>query len=171
MKISYEWCMPDKWTFRMKPIKSFIEKELFKHKKILIPFAGMTRWKNHSRIIYIDIEENRPKPYILGDCKEIMLGMIEHKQKYDLIISDPPFTYFQTINTYNNQKMQDITYCKNLYNRLLKPGGIIIHCGFNSSGMGIKRGYNKLELLIVNCGGSHNDYLILKEKKMIKTLI
>jgi len=162
MRMFYAWAMPDKCTFNIKPIKEFILKEIVRHKRILIPFAGWTRFHKPG-ITYIDIESNRPKPYIQGDCLEI-LGKI--KQKYDLIILDPPFTYFQAVRTYHNKKLQEISIIKNLCDRLLKPRGVIIHCGYNTTGMGKKRGYKKTDLLIVNTGGSHNDFLILKERKI-----
>lgn len=170
MKMSYAWAMPNKWTFQMKPIKEFVEKEIFKHKQILIPFAGQQRWEAHTGITYIDIEADRPFPYLHGDCREVMKGLVQSGMKYDCIISDPPFSFFQAVHSYGNEKLQDITYCKRLYDKLLKPGGIIIHCGFNSTGMGLKMRYKKIELLVVNCGGSHNDFLILKERKMQQTL-
>jgi len=165
VKIIYEWSMPNKETFQMKPIFDFIMKEMVKHDTILIPFAGWKRF-NRKGITYIDILPNLPKPYILGDNKIVMQNLIKKRKKYSLIISDPPYSLFQAVHTYNNQKMQDISYIRNLYNDLIQEGGIIISCGFNSTGMSKKRGFEKKEILIVNCGGSHNDFLILKEKKI-----
>jgi len=170
MKLTWQWAMPNKWTFQMKPILAFVEKELFKHTSVLIPFGGMKRWPQHPGMTYIDIEEGRPKPYLLEDCRDVMQELTKQGKKYSLIISDPPFSMFQAVHSYGNTKMQDITYVRQLYDQLLLPGGIIIHCGFNSTGMGITRGYQKQELLVVNCGGSHNDFLILKEKKMQSSL-
>jgi len=168
MNFQYEWCMPNKWTFDMKPILAFIESELFKHKKVLIPFAGKKRWIAHSGITYIDIEDDRPQPYLLGDCLEILPTL---KDKYSLIILDPPFSFFQAVHSYNNIKMQDITRVKQLCDKLLTTNGVMIHCGFNSTGMGKKYGYIKKDLLLVNTGGSHNDFIILKEVKKQKTLV
>ena len=165
----YKWSMPNKWTFKMKPVDKFISSEILNAKKILIPFAGETRFSNAHDITYIDIEEDRPKPYILGDCRDVMEDLIKQKKKYNLIILDPPFTFFQAVRTYNNQKMQDISYIRNLTDKLLFKGGIVISCGFNSTGMNSKkynRKYEKIKLLLVNHGGSHNDTIILKERKL-----
>ena len=167
MNFTYKWCMPDKWTFNMKPVLTFIERELFKHKKVLIPFAGMKRWVTHTGITYIDIEADRPEPCIVGDCLDILPMLTE---KYDLIILDPPFSFFQAVHSYQNVKMQDITRIKQLCDGLLTTNGVMIHCGFNSTGMGKKYGYVKEKLLLVNTGGSHNDFIILQERKKQKTL-
>jgi hypothetical protein len=173
MKIQYRWSMPDKQTFNMKPVREFILKEIVKHNQILIPFAGWTRFrfKPQIKITYIDIKPDLPKPYFLGDCIDIMKNLIKQGKKYSLILSDPPFSMYQAVHTYNNKKMQDITHIRNLYNQLLLVGGIIISCGYNTTGMSTKRGFEKTELLIVNCGGSHNDFLILKEKQIQRRLI
>ena len=160
MKMSYAWSIPNKWTFQMKPILNFITPHIYRAKNILVPFAGEFRF-NHSDVTYIDLHKY-PR-VIQGDAREILPTL---KDKYDLIISDPPYTFFQAVHSYGNKKLQDITFMKQHYDRLLVPGGKIIHCGFNSTGMGKKRNYKKLHLLVVACGGSHNDYLILLEQKI-----
>ena len=98
-----------------------------------------------------------------------MQDLINQGKKYDLIILDPPFTYFQAVHMYDNKKMQDITYIKNLTDKLLTNDGIVIICGFNSTGMNSKkynRNYEKLELLLLNHGGSHNDTIIIKTRRV-----
>lgn len=172
MKMSYAWSMPDKQTFRMKPIKIFIQKEMLNHlhENILVPFAGWFRF-NGKGITYIDILKDLPKPYILGDCMDIMWNFIKKGRKFSLIISDPPYSMYQAVRTYGNLRMQDITRVRNLYSQLLSDNGVVISCGYNSTGMSKKRGFKKTKLLVVNCGGSHNDFLILKEKKIQTTLM
>jgi hypothetical protein len=164
MNLSRTFCMPNKWTFEMKPIHDLLVKYIFKARKVLIPFAGMTRFSglNLPEITYIDIDTTRPQPCLYGDCLEVMATL---KSKYDLIISDPPFCFFQAVHTYHNQKLQDISYAKELYEKLLTPNGMIIHFGFNSTGMGETRGYEKKEILLVNQGGSHSDLIITIEQR------
>ena len=163
--------MPNHWTFRMKPIKRFIEKELWKAKTVLIPFAGEVRYQQHPNIIYIDIEPGLPLPYTQGDSFQVLPQFVQEQKKFDLILSDPPYTSFQAIHTYHNEQLQDITFLKECYDKLLVPNGVIIHFGFNSSGMGKSRYYKKEELLVVNLGGSHNDIIVLKERKTQTTLV
>jgi hypothetical protein len=63
--------------------------------------------------------------------------------------------------------MQDITRCKELYDQLLTKDGKVLHFGFNSTGMGINRSYIKEKLWLINSGGSHNDLIVLLEKRNI----
>ena len=170
MKMYYEFSFPSQWTFEMKPIRDFIEKELWKHTNILIPFAGITRFQSKGllkqiNIIYCDIDPTVPKPCLIGNCIDYMNDWIKEGKHFDLIISDPPFTFHQAVHTYGNEKLQDITYCRKCYTQLLTDNGILIECGFNSNGMAKDFGFEKLELLVCAVGQSHNDYLIIKEKK------
>ena len=173
MKLLYHWSMPNKETFKMTPIRVFIETEMLKHfeEEILIPFAGWFRFPNLHKITYIDIMPNLPQPYIRGDCINVLPDLIDKGRLFSLIILDPPYTMFQAVHMYNNKRMQDITHVRELCLKLLKPGGVVISCGYNSTGMSKKRGFKKEELLIVNCGGSHNDFLVLKEKHIVRPIL
>ena len=51
--------------------------------------------------------------------------------------------------------------------RILKIGGICMCFGWNSSGVGNRRGFDILEILLVAHGGSHNDTIVTVEKKTI----
>lgn len=170
-KFQYEWAMGNIWTFEITCIATLLAQEVWSHKHILVPFAGMTRWHKHPDITYIDLDATRPDPKIVGDALEILPQLVAQGKKYDLIISDPPFSFHQAVHSYGNEKLQDITYIKRMYDQLLVPGGVIIHFGFNSTGMGMMRQYKKEKLMIVALGGSHNDILVLKERKMKQTLM
>lgn len=169
MKIEYAFSMPNKWTFKMKPIWDYVLTVILKHTNILFPFAGFMRFAQipTKNFTYIDISTDLPKPYIQGDIFDVLPELIKKQQKYDLIISDPPYSFFQSLHSYavNTKVIQQITQLKQLYNQLLENNGEIIHCGYNTTGMSKKHGYEKTNLLIVNCGGSHNDFLVLTEQK------
>jgi hypothetical protein len=49
--------------------------------------------------------------------------------------------------------------------RILKPGGVCISFGWNSNGVGKKRGFDCIEILLVPHGGSHNDTMVIVEIK------
>lgn len=51
--------------------------------------------------------------------------------------------------------------------RIVKPGGIVITCGWNSGGIGKKHGFEIQEILLVPHGGWHNDTIVTVEKKAI----
>jgi len=168
MLFEYLWCMPNQWTFQIPEVQAILNRLIHKHKRILIPFAGMFRFPNSltpKDITYIDIDTTRPQPCLYGDCLEVMAQRLEGN--YDLIISDPPFCFYQAIHTYGNSKMQDISKCKELYDQLLTSNGQILHFGFNSTGMGQNRGYIKEKIWLLNHGGSHSDTIILLESKTL----
>jgi len=59
-----------------------------------------------------------------------------------------------------------VSDCKNEVARILKPNGIVIICGWNTNGIGLKRGFKMLEILAVPHGGSKNDTLCTVERKL-----
>jgi hypothetical protein len=165
LKIEWVWAMANKWTFEITFVYDLLQQYLKVATNVLVPFAGETRF-SHKQCTYIDIEDGRPPPYIKGDSLEVLPTLVKDKKKYDLIISDPPFSMFQAVHTYGNKRLQDITYIKQNYVLLCRPGGRIIHFGFNSTGMGHNRGFLRERLIIMNFGGSHNDMEILIEKRI-----
>jgi hypothetical protein len=156
--------MPSLWTFDLKPVKRLLKRYIYNAKSVLVPFAGKYRFDRNG-VDYIDIMPDLPKPYIQGDCVDVMKDMAEKGNKYDLAVVDPPYTCFQAVRSYGNEKLQDITVIRNTIDKILKDDAITIFFGYNSTGMGNKRGYKKLEILLVNLGGSHNDIIVTVEQK------
>lgn len=50
--------------------------------------------------------------------------------------------------------------------RILKPGGLCLSFGWNTNGVGKKRGFEIIEILVVAHGGSKNDTLCTVERKI-----
>lgn len=53
---------------------------------------------------------------------------------------------------------------------IIAPGGIVLSFGWQSAGMGKGRGYEMIEIALINHGGGHNDTICLAERKMEKLL-
>ena len=49
--------------------------------------------------------------------------------------------------------------------RIVKHGGVVITCGWNSGGIGKKYGFEIVEILMVAHGGWHNDTIVTVEVK------
>ena len=49
--------------------------------------------------------------------------------------------------------------------RIIKPGGKTITFAWNSSGIGMKRGFIQTRILLVSHGGDHNDTICTVEVK------
>jgi hypothetical protein len=56
--------------------------------------------------------------------------------------------------------------CKREVARIVRPGGLVVCCGWRSGGMGKSNGMELLEVLLVPHGGDHNDTIVTVEKKL-----
>lgn len=50
--------------------------------------------------------------------------------------------------------------------RVMQPGGIVLSFGWQSVGMGKGRGYETIEIALINHGGAHNDTVCMAERKI-----
>jgi predicted methyltransferase len=107
--------------------------------------------------------------------------MLAHEflQRYDDksidgILYDPPYSVRQVKEVYNGIGLQVTqqdtqtwfyTKIKNEIQRVMKPGGKIISFGWNSGGMGKKRGFEISRILLVPHGGVRNDTIVTVETK------
>jgi len=165
MKIEYWFEMPNKWTFKQKKLRSFILKFIKENDIVLIPFAGIYRFENmkNCKFIYNDLN---PEIKANFNVEAYKLKYFFKKEKFDVIITDPPYTHYQSLTEYNGHKIQCITRWRKTANYLLKKGGIYIELGYNSTGLR-KEIADKIALGICCLGGSHNDILILVQRKKV----
>lgn len=164
VEIVRKWTMPNKWTFKMKPIYQFVSNVVENEsvESIYIPYAGYTRFETSKKIVYVDITEGLPPPYILGDAVEETKKLIIDGFSPDLVILDPPYSHYQVKRTY---KGRDRTYISLVKDLVMEMGPrYVVTCAFNSNGMGKSRGYVKRKILLVACGGNHNDYITMLEE-------
>lgn len=152
--------MPRKWTFQMPKLRSWVEGRL--EGAVLNLFGGVTVLSGGEYIVHNEINpdlhaDTRLDAYDLAQWQD-------HKSSFDTVVFDPPYTAFQAVKTYGVKKAQLVSHARDVVEYVLRPGGRVISLGFNSTGMSDSRGYSKEALLLVNCGGSHNDYIILSER-------
>jgi len=93
----------------------------------------------------------------------------------DLVFYDPPYSLRQVSECYKNvgldvtsETTQSSWRTKHINEiaRIVKPNGIVMCFGWNSSGIGKKRGFELIEILLVAHGGSHNDTICTVERKL-----
>ncbi len=94
----------------------------------------------------------------------------------DLGVFDPPYSPRQMSECYKKVGLEvGMAGTQNgaLYKRvrdaldpLIQQGGIVLSFGWNSAGMGEKRGYEIVEILLVAHGGGHNDTICIAERKL-----
>ena len=167
LNITRVWCMPNKNTFEIKPIRELIKKYITKG-IIIDPFAN----KNKIANITNDLDEQYDTNYHL-DATDFL--KIFKENSVDVILYDPPYSPRQVSECYKklgksvNMQTTQASYWSNHkkeIGRILKPNGIVITCGWNSGGIGKKYGMEIQEILLVPHGGWHNDTIITVERKL-----
>ena len=167
MKINRVWAMPNKWTFTIKPIKELINYYAKSGDGWVDPFAG-----KYSRAeITNDLNPKLRTTY--------HLDAIEFLNRLDGFYNggfyDPPYSLRQIMECYDKIGLtidkkyattKFYTGVKELLSKLIKKDGIVISCGWNSIGMGKKRGFKLLEVLLVCHGRLHNDTIVTVERKL-----
>lgn len=94
----------------------------------------------------------------------------------DVAIFDPPYSPRQISELYKSVGLEvDMKTTQNaaLYKRvrdaldeIIPVGGVVLSYGWNSNGMGLKRGYAVEDILMVRHGGGHNDTICMAEQKL-----
>jgi len=171
MNIQRKWAMPNHNTFSIPPIGEFVEKYLSQSKRSIDPFARNFQ----GATITNDLNPNTSAEY--HESAEVFLASFIEREPFDLAIFDPPYSLRQVKEMYDKMGVKKLTMAethkvgrwieeKNIIDKILKPGGFVLHFGWHSNGMGKKRNYEIEEILIVAHGSAHNDTICMAEKKL-----
>lgn len=162
------WAMPNKYTFKVRPLLDIVLKYRQLGDTWVDPFAGF-----HSPAeITNDLNPNCPTSFHLEALD--FLQMVE--PFVDGIIFDPPYSLTQVSRSYQDiglvfhgkeKRTGGFPKVRDRIAAILKPGGIVCSYGWNTVGMGLKRGFEPLEYLIVSHGGNRNDTLVTIEQKHV----
>ncbi len=167
MEINRIWAMPNSNTFKIKPIKEFVERYIEGATVIVDPFANNCKYGT----ITNDLNPDYNTDYHMDALD--FLKQIE-TESVDVVLYDPPFSLRQVVECYKNfgvtvtKEMTQSTWrSKHLdeIQRILKPGGIALCFGWNSNGVGKTRDFEMTEVLLVPHGGSRNDTICTAEVK------
>ena len=166
MIFSTKWAMPNRWTFQIGPIADFVKRWIAGASVIVDPFSGTSEFATHGNDLArggIDAELY---------CDELLdAGVIS-----DVVIFDPPYSPRQISECYKsvgrNVTTND-TQNGALYARvrkkllpLLKPDGVALSFGWQSSGFG--RQLKTEEILLVQHGGAHNDTICVAQRNTLE---
>lgn len=172
MKFSRTWAMPNRSTFSIPPIREFVQRWInpdYKQPTIVVdPFYG-------SNLFTVDCS-NDLNPNIKADfhldAEEFLRN---HAPMFDVLLFDPPYSPRQISECYKNIGLpvtMQTTQNAVLYSRVREvaltkanPNSVVLSFGWNSVGMGKKRGFEIGEILLVCHGGAHNDTICLAERK------
>tara|TARA_R100001460_G_scaffold35348_1_gene68060 strand:+ start:580 stop:1092 length:513 start_codon:yes stop_codon:yes gene_type:complete len=168
MKINRVWAMPNKNTFKIKPIHELIEKYMDSNKIWIDPFARTNQFK----CITNDLNTNFNTDYNLESLD--FLNMFESNY-VDGVLFDPPYSPRQMKESYQSiglkmtqEQTQSRFYSKRKAKiaKILKPNGVCISFGWNSNGIGKTKGFEIIEILLVSHGSNHNDTICTVERKL-----
>jgi len=164
------FAMPNSDTFTVPPIGAFVRKYLDKSSVSVDPFARNNQWATHRN----DLSPDTAAEHHMD--AEDFLGMLGRQGiRCDLGIFDPPYSPRQISECYRSVGRKvgmEQTQNGRLYKRvrdaldvLIVSGGTVLSFGWQSGGMGVTRGYELREILLVAHGGAHNDTICVAECK------
>lgn len=162
MEISRVWCMPSKWTFTMPPVKELLDKYNVGIGWI-DPFSG-----ENSTAEYTNDIEGRNAVFTMDGLE--FLKMLPDNQ-FAGCLFDPPYSTIQCLRKYTPKHggtagmTEYWAKCKDEIMRLVRPGGTCISFGWDSIGMGIKRNFDIVEIMLICHGACHKDTIITIDKK------
>ena len=158
--------MPSKNTYNIKAIKKLLAEEITGFS--IDPFA------NTSRVADVNNDINgKAECFVTHDA----LDFIEchSKGQVDTVLFDPPYSPRQVSDCYKavGIKVDNLMTSAKFWSKLkdavaeiVPVGGKVISFGWNSGGIGKKRGFEITRILIVAHGGQHNDTIVTVETKV-----
>lgn len=167
MIINRIWAMPNSRTFTIKPIKELLNRYITDDMVVVDPFANESKFGTITNDLNPKFDTNYHLD-ALGFFKQI------NDNCADIVLYDPPYSPRQIKECYDGigitvtaDDTKASWRAKHLdeIQRILKPNGICISFGWNTNGVGKKRGFEIIEILIVPHGGSKNDTLCTVERK------
>ena len=159
--------MPNSKTFSIKPIKEFVERHIDGREVIVDPFARECKYGTVT---------NDLNPEYSTDYHEDALDFLKRFEdsSVDCVLYDPPYSLRQVVECYKGvgrEVTQETTQASwrarhlDEIARIVKPCGIVLCFGWNSAGVGKRRGFELEEVLLVPHGGSKHDTICTAEKK------
>ena len=162
------WAMPNKWTFQIKPISDLLNRYNVGD-RWADPFCGQSNlceWRN-------DLNVNNENAQFHMEAIDFV-EIIKHKQPRGFVF-DPPYSLTQVSRSYQDIGLKfkgkenptgGFPRVKDVISQTLKSGNKVISFGWNSVGMGKKRGFEIVEILLVCHGGNRNDTIVTVERKL-----
>jgi hypothetical protein len=155
--------MPRKWTFQMPKLRAWVESRL--EGTVLNLFGGIVRFP---LAVHNDLNKDLAnQPLDLNRDAYDLTAWVDMPGVYDTVIFDPPYSAHQAVVSYGTKKQQQVSHARDVVEYVLRPHGRVISLGFNSTGMSAGRGFDKEAILLVNCGGSHNDFIVTSERRIV----
>ena len=171
MIVNRVWAMSNSKTFSIRPIGELVSRYTPGgcQQVIVDPFA------NGCKIGTITNDLN-PKFETTYHLDALDFLKLLGDESADVVLYDPPYSLRQVKECYEGvgvtvtaEHTKASWRAKHLDEiaRILKPGGVCLCFGWNSNGVGKKRGFEMIEVLLVALGGSKNDTICTVERKVV----
>jgi 23S rRNA G2069 N7-methylase RlmK/C1962 C5-methylase RlmI len=161
MIFNYIKCPLNKYTFKVKPIREWVENEC--EGLTLNLFAGY---------IKLNIEEIRNDIDVdaLADYHKDALEFVKEwdGKKFDTILLDPPYSIRKSLEFYKGNKVSKFKRLKDEILRILNDGGKVITFGYHSVSMGKIRNFYLYKIALFSHGGAIHDTIASVEIKREK---
>lgn len=164
--------MPSAETFGIKPIGEFVKRYLAEAKVSVDPFARNRDWATYTNDINPSTSAQSH-----DDAEVFLVDLAGRGVAVDLALFDPPYSPRQVSEHYkaagrevtgeDTQNGRLYRRVRNAIDKLVTPGGVVLSFGWQSVGMGVGRGYELIETMLVAHGGGHNDTICIAERKAI----
>jgi hypothetical protein len=167
MKIERIWAMPNKNSFSIRPIRDLIDRHMVEG-VVIDPFANSSKIANVTN----DLDPQYDTTHHMDAIDFLKLF---GSGSVDMVLYDPPYSprqvsecYKKLGKTVNMQTTQSSYWSdqKSEIARIVKVGGKVITCGWNSGGIGGMYGFEIEEILLVAHGGWHNDTIVTVERRV-----
>jgi DNA modification methylase len=157
--------MPNKFTFAMPSVKDLLDEEMLG--EWADPFSG----ENSPAQLRNDADLQRTAERH-EDGLEFLRSL--KSNSFDGILFDPPYSTEQALRKYKSirngtaGRAEYWARCKDEIRRIVRPGGKAICFGWDSTGVGLRRGFRLQRILLLCHGACHNDTIITVEVKVIE---
>jgi len=157
MKFDYIKCPLNRWTFKIKNIREWVEKTC--EGKVLNLFAGITK-------LNLDETRNDLDETSLAEYHKDALAFVKEwdGEKFDTILLDPPYSYRKSMEMYKGIKASPFRQLKDEIPRILKKNGIVITFGYHSNTMGKIREFQVERIGLFSHGGAIHDTIASVER-------
>lgn len=167
---SRSWAMPSADTFTIAPIAALLDRWLEGRDVVIDPFA-----RNAKRgTITNDLNPQTDAQYHLP-AEVFAADLAARGVVADAVLFDPPYSPRQIAEVYqqigkpcttsDTQNARLYSLVRRHLAPCVRPGGIAISFGWNSSGFGKKLGFEQREILLVCHGAAHSDSIVVVEEK------
>lgn len=153
------WDMPNANTFLIPTVARLLNLLVGDGVGWVDPFANANSPAQHTN----DIDAAMPTGSHM-DARDFLAGFEECS--VDGVLLDPPYSARQIREMYaGHGNTKQITAVIREAARIVRVGGLVLSFGWNSNGVGAKRGFVAEAVHLIAHGGQHNDTIITVERK------